>query len=139
MNMGSEGPEGVRIVKTALFLIIGAICSSISCTAGDDFGRCDGTMKVTTVAGNPLLIQWSPTGCEVYQLAVDQGGVIAWSATMVENRNGIASSVSYGVNPSGSQGSNPQPLIVGPYRVLLYRIDDMNRVSIAAQGDFDFQ
>jgi hypothetical protein len=126
-----------RFGRFALVLLLG--CASLSCATDDDFGRCDGTMEITTASGPEPKIQWTPTGCEVYQVTVDQNGAIRWTVTMNQLRNGIASPVSYGVTPPGTHPSTVDPLTLGPYRVLLTRIDDQNRIHTAAQATFSNQ
>ena len=40
------------------------------------------------------------------------------------------------VNPPGAEASQAQPLTLGPYRVILARIDEHNRIYAAADSTF---
>ena len=110
-----------RMLATAL---IGF--AAFGCEVGDDFGRCD-DVEVTTVARTELQILWSPAECPLYHITVDQAGSITWAVTWRQLENGIVSPIIYGVIPPGAEASLAKLLTLGPFRVILTRIDERNR------------
>ena len=108
---------------------------AIGCEVGDDFGRCN-NMEVASVATAEVQIFWSPAECPVYRITVDQAGSITWAVTWRQLENAIESPIIYGVVPPGAEASQARPLTLGPYRVILTRIDEHNRIYSAADSTF---
>ena len=126
-------------------LAIGLPCLAACGTGPEDFARCEASLDITVSSDVVPVISWTPAGCPVNLLTVDDGPNPVWSLYNPEPVNAIDSPVQYGRAAGQGEVASPGPppggssLITGVrYVVRLQRIEH-GLVTDAGEATFDHQ
>jgi len=126
-------------------LAIGLPCLAACGTGPEDFARCQATLDISVSPDVVPVISWTPAGCPVNLLTVDDGPNPVWSLYNQEPVNAIESPVQYGRAAGQGEVASPGPppggstLVSGVrYVVRLQRIEH-GLVTDAGEAPFDYQ
>jgi hypothetical protein len=122
-----------------------ALAFSVSCllacgTDPEDFGRCTGGLTLSVSADVHPEFAWTPTGCPVYEVVVEEASLILWLLSSPTPANSIESPVRYGQARPPLIADSGATLTPGTqYLVRLHRIDADGLVAAAGERLFRYQ
>lgn len=120
-----------------------ALCvpSMLACgTDPEDFGRCTGGLSVSVSSDAEPVFAWTPSGCPVYEIAVEEASLLLWLLSSPGTANSIESPVRYGEARPPLLGDSGATLTPGTrYLVRLQRIGEDGLVAAAGERLFEYQ